>query len=330
MASILVYIELLDNKATVASLCALNAGRTIASGLGATLCALVPCVEPPSYENDDIITILSKHGADKVILTTHSALGTPGLFATHGEALLAASQRIHPRLVLFANSAAGQDLAPRLAANISASFRAAVRIDQDDTGFQIVSDAFRRRYRIKEPLHQIDQATVLTLSLADAVPRQQGDDEAEVVVIQIQAPEDTGLRIQRRSELPLTEPAVSKIAVGGGAGLAAAEAFELVHQLARALKGVPVATRTACASGLAEPALQVGMGGFGLNASLYFALGISGSEDHLAGVSPNTTVVAINTDPDAPILRSAQYCVIADAPSTIRAMLELLSKGDAQ
>ena len=74
MANILIYIELSDNKATPASLFALNRGRDLATELGATLYALLPCATTPTYDDEDIIAVLSRHGADKVILVHHPDL----------------------------------------------------------------------------------------------------------------------------------------------------------------------------------------------------------------------------------------------------------------
>ncbi len=68
MANILTYIELEENEASPRSLAALNRGRIIATELGATLYAVLPCAATPSYDDDDIIAVLSRHGADKVIL----------------------------------------------------------------------------------------------------------------------------------------------------------------------------------------------------------------------------------------------------------------------
>ena len=69
MANILVYIELAGDRPAAASLETLGEARRIASFLGATLYAVLPCVSPPAWGEDDIIAVLSRHGADKVVLT---------------------------------------------------------------------------------------------------------------------------------------------------------------------------------------------------------------------------------------------------------------------
>src|SRR5215510_11048538 len=101
------------DRPSVPSLEALGEGRRIASYLGATLGAVLPCATPPRYHEDDAIAVLSRHGADKVVLSPGPDLGLPTLHATHGHTLAAATDRMPPALLILAATPGGRAWAPR-------------------------------------------------------------------------------------------------------------------------------------------------------------------------------------------------------------------------
>jgi electron transfer flavoprotein alpha subunit len=323
VANILTYIELDENEATPGSLRALNHGRDVATALGATLYAVLPCAATPSYDEEDIIAVLSRHGADKVILISHPQLVAPAFYATHGEALVAACRQFPPRLMLFAASAESQDLAPRLAMSVRGHYAPDARLELENGKFFVSRRVFRRRYRVREPLFPLDHPLVLTLRCC-AEPQVVGDDEAEVVVVQ--APIDAPPAVRLRRSVDVDPKANGSIAVGGGAGLKH-DAFKLLERLASSLGGAPVASTSARNKGLTRAELPVGLDGAAVEAGLYLALGISGSERHLAALAPHTEVVAVNTDPEAPIFRAAQHGMVADADDIIRQLLQHLGGG---
>jgi electron transfer flavoprotein alpha subunit len=328
LANILVHIELKENEASVASLAALTAGRTVATRLGATLYALLPCASPPSYGTDDIITVLSRHGADKVILVAHPSLNAPPLYATHGKAVLAACEQFRPRLLLFAASAAGQDIAPRVAATIGAELAANVRLTCDDGGVTLTGTVFRRRYLLTVAPRLAAAPLVATLVRGDP-PRPIGDEEAEVIVTHGSMPDTPGLEIRGCRGAPRSDPATARIVVGGGGGVCGKEGFALVRRLAALLGGAPAGSETACSANVAETELQVGLGGSCLPSKTYLAFGVSGSDRHLAGLAPDTAVVAVNTDAGAPLFATAEHGMVADATQVLRDLIAELDGGGA-
>jgi electron transfer flavoprotein alpha subunit len=104
----------------------------------------------------------------------------------------------------------------------------------------------------------------------------------------------------------------AEVVVSGGRGLREGANFGLVRDLAATLGGLPGASRAIVDSGWARPDEQVGLTGRIVTPAVYFAFGISGASQHMAGCSNAQTIVAVNTDPDAPIFRYAHIGVVGD------------------
>jgi electron transfer flavoprotein alpha subunit len=116
----------------------------------------------------------------------------------------------------------------------------------------------------------------------------------------------------------------AEVVVVGGRGLGKPEGFDLVRQLAEALGGVVGATRGAVDAGWIAHAHQVGQTGRTVGPKLYIGLGVSGAVQHLVGMQSSETIVAVNTDANAPIFQVATYGIVGDLYEVVPAMLERL------
>lgn len=246
--------------------------------------------------------------------------------AAHTLRLLIAEHR--PDAVLFATLPDSREIAGRLAAQL---------------GVTLVSNAVDvpavgavRTTMFGDSLYVdclLEDRPALILVRPNILPAEPAAGAGRVVPIRAAVP--AGVRRVRRVETfedaaRGPDLAAAAVVVAGGRGLGSRENFELLYELAGLLGNAAVgATRAAVEAGWAPPTLQVGLTGVTVRPKVYLAFGISGASQHVAGMRRSQTVVAVNTDPGAPIFKIANLGIVADAEKVLRRLIEALRAGRA-
>jgi electron transfer flavoprotein alpha subunit len=182
VANLLVVIEVESGHARPVSLETLGQARRLGTMLGATVYTVVPLQSAPAFGDDDLIAVLSRHGADKVMLVTAEALGQTGesmRWGSHGAAIVAASEMLPPSLLLFGATAGAREVAPRAAARLSAAYVPDAWLEVGAAGLLVGCGSGEEARALDGDL---DFPVVATVPLGRYTPAR-GDEEAEVEMV---------------------------------------------------------------------------------------------------------------------------------------------------
>ncbi|TPQ19431.1 electron transfer flavoprotein subunit alpha/FixB family protein [Streptomyces sporangiiformans] len=253
---------------------------------------------------------LARHGATSV----HAAESTEAaefLVTPAVDALELAVRETSPAAVLVSATTDGREAAARLAARLDAGLLIdAVDLDSSGVVTQIV---FGGSYTVRsQATHGIP---VITVRPGAFEPEEHPGEAVERTLTLPGVDPGTSARITARRAAPAGDrPGLTEatVVVSGGRGVGGTDGFKVVEELADALGGAVGASRAAVDAGYYPHQFQVGQTGKSVSAQLYIALGISGAIQHLAGMQTSKTIVAVNKDPEAPILDLADYSVVGD------------------
>jgi electron transfer flavoprotein alpha subunit len=302
--AILAVMEQRDGALRKVSLEVLTAARRLADQLGTTADALVIGAGPISGVDQ-----LARYGADRVLTAVHPDFG---LYQPDGYAATVAEAAKGQVAVVFAATASGRDLAPRVAAKLGVGLATDVTEVAAEAGKVAVTRpvyAGKALQRLRlEGTPAIVSLRPNTIQPAEA-PRPGAVTDATVPTFTARV-RVTGVKAPATAALDVAE---APVVVSGGRGLKGPEHFQLLEELASAFGNAAVgASRAVVDAGWRDHGAQVGQTGKTVSPGLYVAVGISGAIQHLAGMRTAKTIVAINRDKDAPIFKVADYGIVGD------------------
>jgi len=238
-----------------------------------------------------------------------------------------------PRAVLFGHTSMGADLAPRLAFALEAGLVTdCVGVEADSGDLSFVRPVYGGNALATQ---KATTDTVLATVRARVGEAPSPSDGGKVTPLEIEIPQEPRQTVTSRERLESKECPIEEapVVVTGGRGIGGEEGFEQLRELASLFRGAVGASRPTVDSGWAPTTCQVGITGKVVAPDIYIAVAISGSSQHLSGMSESGKIVAINKDPEAYIFSVSDYGVVGDwnqvLPSFLAKLKGYLSEGDA-
>ena len=332
MNNIFVYIELENGVSADVSLELLTKGRELASTLGVKLEAVALGHNLAGIEKE-----LAKYGADTVWVADDKEFA-PFRTLPHTAVMCGLIEQEKPQIALFGATSIGRDFAPRVSSALFSGLTADCTqlVIGDHTDAKTGKEYKNLLYQIRpafggniiativNPEHRPQMATVREGVMRKELAAKPAAGEVKQIDWR-KFVKDTDLVVKiidRQIEERKINIKGASIVVAGGYGVGSKENFKLLHELADVLGGEVGASRAAVDAGFTEHARQVGQTGVTIRPKLYIACGISGQIQHTAGMDQSSMIISINTDPDAPINKIADYAITGDLNEVIPKMIK--------
>ncbi len=303
---LMVFAEQREDRIHPVSYELLGKGREIADKLGAELSSVLL-----GNQMEEAAKELIYYGADKVFVYDHPVLKEVDLL-NYKHNIVKLVREIKPEIFLLGATRLGRSLGPRVAAALGTGLTAdCIGLDTDEDGNLIqIRPAFTGNVlaQIKTTTRpQMSTVRYKVMQKKARDPNRRGEiikKDAELV--------PSLLTIKRKEKLGDVNVTEADVIVSGGRGLKKAGDFAILADLAELLGGVVGSSRPLVDDGWIGREHQIGFSGNMVKPKLYVACGISGSPQHLAGMRGSDVIVAINTDPSAPIFKVADYGIVGN------------------
>jgi len=336
MNSVFVYCEIEDGQIAEVSLELLTKGRSLASELDCKLEALAIGHQLTGIEKE-----VFPYGVDVLYVADDKRLA-PYTTLPHTSIIVKLFGEIKPQIALMGASSIGRDLGPRVSSALHSGLTA------DCTSLVIGNHEDKKLGKVYENLlYQIRPAfggnIIATIINPDCRPQmatvREGvmkkeifDPEYKGKVINLEVAKYVNELdfvveiIERHMEKSKVNIKGAGIIVAGGYGMGSKDNFKLLYELAEVLGGEVGASRAAVDAGYTDHERQIGQTGITVRPKLYIACGISGQIQHRAGMEESAQIIAINTDPEAPINLVADYVISGDVSEIIPKMIKFYKK----
>ncbi len=294
----------------------LTLGRRLAQRLGVHLHAVLV-----GADSRPLAARLSAYGVSTAHLVDHERLGdyAPGAWARSIVEIIEAER---PQAVLAAGTDRGNEVMAHVAARTGLPM--AANCVEVQPGEPYLVTRLRWGGSLLEEARLTGAVKLLTVA-PHAVPAEEVPAAGEVVIDGIApALTEADLRVRVTERIESSRGTVSladaRVVVGGGRGVGSADGFKALEELARLLGGVVGCSRVVTSQGWRPHADQVGQTGTRIAPELYIACGVSGAIQHMVGCKGAKRILAINTDPEAPVVAKADYAIIGDLHAVIPAL----------
>ncbi len=332
---VFVFAQQVDNKLSGIALELIGKGKDLAKDLNTEVTAVLV-----GYEVKGLADELAAYGADKVILVDDPELKE---YRTepYAHALSSVIEKYKPEIFLVGATAIGRDLGPRVSARIHTGLTAdCTQLDIGDFPMNPIPGKEQLHNQLLMTRPAFGGNTIATIACPEfrpqmatvrpgvmqKAPKVEG---AKAVVEEFNpgfTPDDKYVEILEvvKSVVDTVDIMDAKILVSGGRGVGNPENFKLLDDLAEVLGATVSCSRAVVDAGWKPKDLQVGQTGKTVRPNVYFAIGISGAIQHLAGMEESDLIVAINKDETAPIFDVADYGIVGDLNKIVPALTEKL------
>ncbi len=266
---------------------------------------------------------LGKYGIEKTFLFSGDVYNTVDA-QLYTKAVAEAVGKSDAAVIVFSHNQTGRAVAPRVAAKLKAGLVTGVAgLPKTDSGFVVRKAVFSGKAFANVDI--TSPVKIITLTPNNFHAKETGDAKAEVVALTVDAQPKVKTTATNKvsGEVPLTE---AEIVVSGGRGLKGPENWGMVEDLAHTLHAALACSRPVADAHWRPHHEHVGQTGIQISPNLYFALGISGAIQHLAGVNRSKVIVVINKDAEAPFFKAADYGIVGDLFDVIPKLNEEIKK----
>ncbi len=322
--SVLVYTENWDGKFKKLSFELVSYASKVAEMLGTSTTVLsLGEVEQSELEN------LGKYGADKIINDSNNALGIFDIQA-YTNAIASVADTEDASVIILANNNAGKAIAPRLSVKLKAGIGSGIsKLPVSIDPFVVYKRAFSGNAYSNLQINSEKKILTLAQNSFDIVENNKGA-SIENVGIEIDSSVIKTEVVDKQKQTGKLLLNDAEIVVSGGRGMKSPDNWGPLAELADLLGAATACSRPVSDEGWRPHEEHTGQTGKIIAPNLYFAIGISGATQHLAGVSSSKYIVAINTDKDAPIFEAAQYGIVGDAQKVLPALVDAVKESKSK
>ena len=335
-----VFAQQVDNEVSGIALELIGKGKDLAKDLDTDVTAVLI-----GSDVKGLVDVLAEYGADKVIVVDDPELKE---YRTepYAHALASVINEFKPDIMLVGATAIGRDLGPRVSARVHTGLTAdCTQLDIGDFPMVAVPGKEQKHNQLLMTRPAFGGNTIATIACPDFRPQMAtvrpgvmqkaervAGAKAEVIEFNPGfTPDNKYVEILEvvKAVSDVADIMDAKILVSGGRGVGSPENFKLLEDLADALGGTVSCSRAVVDSGWKPRDLQVGQTGKTVRPQVYFAIGISGAIQHVAGMEESDIIVAINKDENAPIFDVADYGIVGDLNKIVPALTEQIKAAKA-